>query len=383
MCGLFGYMVGSKRNGNADDFMSQGFVASSLRGMDSSGLAQVSMAGKSPTYKYQKLPVAGTHFVTDKYARSLLLKSPTVGTLSMGHTRAATSGTIGISEAHPFFVEEEAANGAVRELVGCHNGTLTNWDSKPNARHYTVDSEWALNRIFDAGMDAFKEFTGAFCFVWWDSKEATTLNVALNDQRDLYVAFTEDDGLAYASEGGMLYWLLERNRVKLKGDMIKLAAGHRYKFEVGKLSEFTKEVLPTPPPPVITTYPNNVSYTRYSVSHMDSVAALLLLIKTPVDTTKVLNVKPEEIIIAKNRHLMGRKAAFIPMLLDSNSGELMGTAILPNGMEFEAIIRNAAKLDIDKAENWVVNLIGLDDTGIVPTAICSLPFVEEQMEILH
>ncbi len=382
MCGLHGFIVGSKRNGNADDFMKNGFVAGSLRGMDSSGLALITTSGTSPSYKYQKLPVSGTHFITDKYANSLLLKAANPYTMALGHTRAATSGTIGISEAHPFFVEEEDANGAVRELVGCHNGTLTSWQSKTDAKHYSVDSEWALNRIFDAGLEAFKEISGAFCFVWWDSKDAMTLNFALNDQRDMYVAFTEDDGMAYASEGGMLYWLLERNKVKLKGSVLKLTAGYHYKFTTDKLLEYSKEVLPKPP---VATY-NNTNYNNnsYNTPHTDKVTALLTRLKAGKSTKPTKpSVRPAEILEAKNHNIMGRKASFIPMSLDSTSGDLIGTAILPNGMEFEAIINNAYDVDIEKSDDWTVNIIGLDTSGIIPTAICSIPYVDNSLTLVN
>src|SRR6478736_1702769 len=133
MCGIHGFVTGKKRNNNADDYVKQGFVAGSLRGMDSSGMASIKPKDKSVSW--QKLPIMGPFFIGDKFAQGLMREASTPNTITICHTRAATAGGVGISEAHPFQVEGAVDDkGNFRELIGVHNGTLTFWQSKKNAK---------------------------------------------------------------------------------------------------------------------------------------------------------------------------------------------------------------------------------------------------------
>ena len=265
MCGIHGFISGNKKDLNADDFMRSGFVAGSLRGMDSSGVASIMVQRK--TFAFQKLPVAGSTFIQDKYADTLIRRANDTGIITLGHTRSATVGKVGYSEAHPFWMEQDT-----RELIGVHNGTLTNWRSDASAKDYDVDSEWALNKIFDEGKDAFAKFSGAYCFAWWDSNDHETVNFALNSERPMNVVFTENGNMAFASEAGMLYWLLERHKVAMKGKILTLAAGNWYKFKVNDVENFTKEELPKPKVAAVVTQQPYYSNRKTVV---DDVTALL------------------------------------------------------------------------------------------------------------
>ena len=68
--------------------------------------------------------------------------------------------------------------------------------------------------------------------------------MARNSERPLAVAFLKSGGMAWASEPGMLYWLLERNTILMDGPVITLEAGQQYSFPVDKPKEFTKQKLP-------------------------------------------------------------------------------------------------------------------------------------------
>lgn len=244
MCGIHLFINGKNRSNKADDFIAQGFVTNMLRGTDSSGI--VGIDAEKGDLTLQKLPISGMYFPQDKLAQSLIKRAGYKNHLTICHTRAATLGAISQPNAHPFVASdyEEGTGACTRELVGVHNGTLVNWKSKKDANLYDVDSEWAMNHILDNGIDAFKDFDGAFCMAWWDSDDWLTLNIARNDQRPLFIAFVEGGGMAGASEAGMLAWLLERNQMKLDGPIRELEAGQLYKFEVTDPKAFTKQALP-------------------------------------------------------------------------------------------------------------------------------------------
>lgn len=238
MCGQFGILTTSS-NINADDFLSDAFVTSMLRGVDSSGIANIDL--KRNTYLVHKLPVSGLFFKDENVAKRVIKYSTSAKQLSMCHVRAATVGNITVSNAHPFAVEKQDFT-----LVGTHNGTLTGWSTKKDGKYFDVDSEWALNRIAEEGIDAFKEFNGAYSFVWWRGDEPETLFMARNSERPMAVVFLKDGGMAYASEAGMLYWLLERNSIPMESKVLILDKGKLYKFPVDNPSEFTTEDLPAP-----------------------------------------------------------------------------------------------------------------------------------------
>lgn len=386
MCGIHGVVTGSKREAKADDFIKQGFVGGSLRGTDSSGIASIKVAMKD--VGYQKLPLPGFMFMLDKYANRLAVEACQPGMINICHTRSATSGGVGLNEAHPFVVTGEDG----RELIGVHNGSLTGWHSKPNAKDYKVDSEWALNHIFDEGFDAFEDFSGAFVFVWWDSDTDQVLNIALNEARPLYVAFTEDGNMLFASEAGMLYWLAERNSIKLDGKVLKLLAGFWYKFRMENLKDYTKTALPKPKTTTTTTS-HTTHYNR--PNHVESVEKLLARIANkdkPTGTAMTAipkigetpnkprtYVKATEVLLAKEAGYMRSRGEFQPLWKDDDNGEIWGTFLFDeNHAEMDAIIRNGQNLDflVDK-EIWHVEVIGMNDDGLAVSLVCTHPIRRE------
>lgn len=396
MCGIHGFISGNTKDLNADDFMKSGFVAGSLRGMDSSGVASILVPKK--TFAFQKLPVAGSTFIQDKYADTLIRRANDSNVITIGHTRSATVGKVGYSEAHPFYIEE-----ADREMVGVHNGTLTNWRSHSNAKDFDVDSDWALNQIFDEGKEAFTKFGGAYCFVWWDSNESDTLNIALNSERPMHIALTEKGNLALASEAGMLYWLLERHSVKLKGAVRSLSAGHWYKFKTNDVENYTKEELPKQKntTTTTTTYHNQGSYYGRRDTVVDNVTALLARISTAKtsapDTTAPTQVPllpaptelrtPEQmnqaaarsnIMVLHNEQqtardlaMMNERGSFVPVSEDTELGITHGTFCQAD-MEYDAIIRRVG-IDWTPDSVWMVSVIGAQDTDNNTILVCGGP----------
>lgn len=377
MCGIHGFINTAKKEFNADDFIRSSFVANSLRGMDSCGIASINIGKKA--IDYQKLPVNGSTFIQDKYADNLIKMAREENVVTICHNRAATSGKVGYNQAHPFYVQD-----GEREIIGVHNGTLTGWQTKVGSNKFLVDSEWALNNIFDKGADAFKDFSGAYCFVWWDSADEGTLNIALNDQRPMCIAFTDNGNMAYASEAGMLYWLCERHNLKIKGQVLYLTSDKWYKFPANDPSKYTKSDLPK------STYipQTTVNYTRYSTpSVVEKVDKLLEKISgqnsAPIPGTAVVvvnkkpNVTTNEVQNARDLGLMSKMCIFEPYWYDEAENCMLGIAYTEDENEFSATIRNSGDIDFisDGSMEWSCRIIGADDDGKELNLLCGQPTV--------
>lgn len=377
MCGIHGYVNGGNKDRDISSFISDGFVAGSLRGMDSSGIAVID--SEALEYCAQKLPVQGSMFITDRYAQQLLEDAANKNSITICHTRAATSGKIGINQAHPFYMDNDEND---RIMVGVHNGTLTGWSNKEGARKYTVDSEWGLNHIYEKGLDAFKDIAGAFVFVWWDSDDGDVLNFALNDQRPMYIGFTKGGGMAFASEPGMLYWLMERNRLHLEGQLLQLTAGHHYRFNINNVRNPHKQKLPTP---VVYTpnyhgHSNRSTYVR--ATNMDAVAAVLTTYARKNtkdgtgDTKKEAGRSYISVDEVENAKILGMHTChgkFQPYWEDKDEDLMYGT-FYPNDFdEMDAVIRGASHLEYSTTTMWPVIMLGVIDEGTRFTGICSKP----------
>lgn len=370
--------------------MRNAFVANMLRGVDSSGVAQVNM--NTNLYDYHKLLVSGNYFIQDSFSNSILTKASSEKTLTMGHVRAATVGKVNISNAHPFAVEQEVEGEANRILIGMHNGTLTNWRSHKNSKYYDVDSEWALNHIAEEGLDAFEEFKGAFCFTWWDSDKPTTLNIARNSERPMYVVMLTTGGMAYASEAGMLYWLLERNKVAMDGPILELEAGFWYKFDVEDPADFDKVKLPS------TAYKYTATYTPPkptppAATVVGKVNALLAKVKTSVSASTDLvpasnvtvlakrdsKVSMVEYKAAKDMGLLGQTAIFTPYMEWADGIE--GKAVVLEG-EVTATVRSY-DTRFSEEDKWECRVIGVQDDEKEIVIILSPPVKADAAETVH
>lgn len=360
MCGIFGLMTGSKANLKADDVVKDSFVAGSLRGMDSCGVAAVDMM--TAEYEWQKLPVNGSTFITDKAALSIMRDGMRPNTLTLAHTRAATHGRVSLNNAHPFIVEGQGTTSNYRELVGIHNGSLTGWASRKGASKFDVDSEWAFHQIFDEGENAFTSFQGAYCFVWWDSEDKETLNISLNDQRPMHIAFLKDGGMAFASEAGMLAWLLERNGVERDGNILVLSSNFHYKFDVSDPKSFSKKAIKSTALAAVGTK----SWGNRKTA-MQLVEELLSKVKADGTDVHKPFVSKDEVDRAAMEGMQGLKGKFTPSFLDTTTGELSGTVEIENPMqegdfqEMIATIRNATRLSWDADYIFDVSVLGVAD----------------------
>ena len=235
MCGIHGLInLDTTYFSDGSKFIHDGFVAGSLRGMDSSGIFQLDKQFKPFMTKAAK---SGPQFIKETDVKAFLTdaaRSP----LTVCHVRAATVGSVKADNAHPFCVSDETG----KRLIGVHNGTLYNWERKEGAKDINVDSHWAMKNISTNGIDAFKDFQGAYCFAWWDEHNPSKFQMIRNSQRPMHFMLSKDKKkMIFGSEAMMVAWIAERNRILVEPEVYALEEGKLYTFALdAKEISFTK-----------------------------------------------------------------------------------------------------------------------------------------------
>lgn len=203
MCGIFGVLASRTCTKGHESFLYDAFQTGQVRGTHGTGLFTVSGDGY---VRNAALAVNGTDFLNDGRAAEVL-RSIDLARVVVGHNRYTTSGTNNDSHCHPFRFEH---------LIGVHNGSFPDYVLRhiDPADSHTVDSGRvyaALNEADDPIEVLSQIYAGAYCLVWYDGRKRS-LFMARNNQRGLHLAETLD-GLYFASELGMLGWLMARNGV--------------------------------------------------------------------------------------------------------------------------------------------------------------------------
>lgn len=246
MCGIVGVLNASLYNSSIENFVKDGILVGAVRGMDSTGIIQVD--NKDIIYTHKKA-VPGPWFLADKLTKTYVddsNRSP----ITIIHHRAATVGAVTKENAHPFTVNKldiDAKTNKHEVVVGVHNGSLNvGWKSKPDGNLFDVDSQWALSHIAKRGNDAFKDIVGPYAFVWVDSTKPGKVHFARNSGRPLHLVFTKDRKQMYfASEAGMLSWLVERNRLVVEDEIIVVGTDRIYEFDTnGDVIKYTSVATP-------------------------------------------------------------------------------------------------------------------------------------------
>ena len=207
MCGIVGLITGFSNGFTMDETKAfrDMLLIDTLRGFDSTGVFGVDYNGNVEVLKEAS---NGASFVqtTDYKAFDSWICSR--GMFAVGHNRAATRGSITDKNAHPFVVEDN--------IVLVQNGTYKGDHS--HLKNTDVDTE-AVAHVLHEEPDvekALQKINAAYAFVWYNVKEKT-LNIIRNDERPLYIAYTKQNAIVFASEVETILAACSRNNITLKG----------------------------------------------------------------------------------------------------------------------------------------------------------------------
>ncbi len=207
MCGICGIVTGTISDHEASLFKKLLYMCA-FRGMDSTGIFAVQgdrTTLETPFVKDIGDPMSFLALYGDEVDKDLHTKDAKA---LVGHTRHATRGTVNKENSHPFDFPN---------VIGVHNGTL--WTSpKVAGKEAETDSESLYAFMNKNGLDAtlseMSASADAYTLVFYDKKKKT-LNAIRNDKRPLsFVPVNGGSTIYWASEAGMLRWVLDRESVK-------------------------------------------------------------------------------------------------------------------------------------------------------------------------
>ncbi len=217
MCGLTG--VAGTIHAKHDKVFKQLLYVDGLRGMHSTGVLFVPWIESAPP-KVLKSALPPSEYLKRPDVTAAITRK---NIMMLGHNRYATVGKVVDENAHPF---------TFSNVIGAHNGTLTNKRSLVDSKDFVVDSENLYHSIDKLGLeDTYEIIQGAWALSWWDV-EGGKLNFIRNAQRPLAYTFSEDrKTMFWASESGMLKFILDRGGMK-HTDIVETKPHHLYTFEI-------------------------------------------------------------------------------------------------------------------------------------------------------
>lgn len=242
MCGIVG-IVSVARQGLAErdcDMFRDLLIADSLRGSHGTGIVKVNKKGDVDYLKKVGNPFDLFHAKNYGNFHEKGDKKAIVRAL-IGHNRFATTGDLNNACAHPF------QHG---DITMVHNGTLTQGCPLPKIKDFKVDSEALCHAIDSIGLDeALHKTWGAYALALYNQK-TKTLSLVRNSQRPLYFcAFWGQNDFAFASEAGMLRWVLNRNNYGIAAGLdireVPIHTEISFNLQTGELGE--REIRPQYP----------------------------------------------------------------------------------------------------------------------------------------
>lgn len=225
MCGLFGVAVDRKSGllKKHTDFIEQAMYVDALRGWDSTGLAILDESMGSKVHK-RALPAAD--FMMSRVGlRAMKDANSTKTRVVIGHNRAATVGDVRDEYSHPFKYDH---------ITGAHNGTLRSRRGLVNTNS-PVDSMDLIHAFSRTEPEDYtrllREVDGAYALTIANSKDGL-LYFVRNTARPLNIMWDDSD-MYWGSEAGMLWWLLERNKVNIdKVEHLEVEPHRLYSYDI-------------------------------------------------------------------------------------------------------------------------------------------------------
>lgn len=213
MCGIIGAVVKDNLwKLDVKNYITQGLMASSVRGEDGTGVFVVTDKGEVQIYK--KPYPSWDYLQLPKYTELLEQDIRFI----VGHTRASTRGYNSYLHTHPFQFEH---------ITLVHNGTLLSYANlcTPQVNHDSMAI--AMGMVENGEIETLEQLDGAFTLVWYNAK-TEKLNIARNRERPLSLGVVikgvadkkkrkqkESNDILFASESSMLVWLAERNKLNV------------------------------------------------------------------------------------------------------------------------------------------------------------------------
>ena len=206
MCGIVGLVTGFSNGFTLDEtrVFRDMLLIDTLRGFDSTGVFGVDYDGNVEVLKEAS---NGASFVQTVDYRAFDSWICQRGMYAVGHNRAATRGSISDKNAHPFVIEDNIVlvqNGTYKGDHSHHKDTEVDTEAVAHVIHEEPDIEKALQKI-----------NAAYALVWYNVKEKT-LNIIRNDERPMFIAYTKQGAIVFASELETILAACARNGVALK-----------------------------------------------------------------------------------------------------------------------------------------------------------------------
>ncbi len=159
----------------------------------------------------------------------------------IGHNRWATVGVVNEENAHPFHV---------KNIIGCHNGTIPVYDMRHLDKHNygKTDSQILFEELGEGKSiaDTVKFLPGAWALTWYDTKKRE-LHMCRNKERTLFVAKSKSGKvLFWASESWMLSIALARSGVAHEEILSVVAGQHLVWKQKGDGTVYLEEVNDAP-----------------------------------------------------------------------------------------------------------------------------------------
>jgi len=221
MCGIVGVAGTGPCSHQMKEFFTQLLFHDVVRGHHATGVAAIDTINRSLTV--EKKAIASPQFLEEKEVIENLFAVKHNFNIYIGHNRWATSGAKDDDDnAHPFIHGD---------IVGVHNGSLRKQSRLDDHKDFVVDSDNLFYQLNKTGLDdTISKADGAYALVWYDRKD-NSLNFLRNEERPLAIAKLSNGYWVWASEIGMLRWLIKRHKSLTIESTTEEVEGSKVKYE--------------------------------------------------------------------------------------------------------------------------------------------------------